>query len=72
VLSLVFVPAMFMLMDDIGALFRHFLKKTAGHARRERKRGGRSCRRARTIAAEHRAFSGGGVRRSAHRGLPMR
>jgi len=27
VLSLVFVPAMFMLMDDIGALFWHFGKK---------------------------------------------
>jgi hypothetical protein len=26
-LSLVFVPAMFMLMDDIGALFWHFGKK---------------------------------------------
>ncbi len=27
ILSLVFVPAMFMMMDDIGALFWHFGKK---------------------------------------------
>jgi hypothetical protein len=36
VLSLVFVPAMFMMMDDVGALFWRFGKKLlASHAESE-------------------------------------
>ena len=35
VLSLVFVPAMFMLMDDVGNVVLAFRQETARHKRRE-------------------------------------
>ena len=42
VLSLVFVPAMFMMMDDLGRLFWRFGKKALATRRRERASAGRS------------------------------
>ncbi len=62
ILSLVFVPAMFMMMDDIGALIWRFGKKLlATTDGGEHGDGGRTRSRAPT-AADHRAFARGGVR----------